>query len=77
MGIIVFCLVIGGMAGIIGKLGGTKAIADMVVKKAQKGKITQISAAVLGVLWFIDDYANSMIVGNTMRPLTDSNRISR
>ncbi len=77
MGIIVFCLVIGGMAGIIGKLGGTKAIADMVVKKAQKGKMTQISAAVLGVLWFIDDYANSMIVGNTMRPLTDSNRISR
>jgi Na+/H+ antiporter NhaC len=77
MGIIVFCLVIGGMVGIIGKLGGTKAIAEKVVARAQDGKMTQISAALLGVLMFIDDYANSMIVGNTMRPLTDSNRISR
>lgn len=77
MGIIVFCLVIGGMVGIIGKLGGTKAIADAVVKRAKDGKMTQLSAAILGVLMFIDDYANSMIVGNTMRPLTDSSRISR
>lgn len=77
MGIIVFCLVIGGMVGVIGKLGGTKAVADLVVKKARNGRMTQISAAILGVLMFIDDYANSMIVGNTMRPLTDSNRVSR
>ena len=77
IGIIVFCLVIGGMVGVIGKLGGTKAVANIVVQKAQNAKMTQLSAALLGVCMFIDDYANSMIVGNTMRPLTDSNRISR
>jgi Na+/H+ antiporter NhaC len=31
----------------------------------------------MGVLIFFDDYANTLIVGNTMRPLTDKLRISR
>ena len=31
----------------------------------------------LGLLIFIDDYANTLLLGNTMRPLTDRLRISR
>ena len=31
----------------------------------------------MGVLIFFDDYANTLIVGNTMRPLTDKLKISR
>lgn len=31
----------------------------------------------MGILIFFDDYANTLIVGNTMRPLTDRLRISR
>jgi Na+/H+ antiporter NhaC len=31
----------------------------------------------MGLLIFIDDYANTLLVGNTMRPLTDRLRISR
>jgi len=31
----------------------------------------------MGVLIFFDDYANTLIVGNTMRPITDKMRISR
>src|SRR6056297_427922 len=61
IGIIVFCLVIGGMVGVIGKLGGTKAIATEVVV----------------IIMFFDDYANTMIVGNTMRPIPDEENISR
>jgi len=77
IGIIVFCLVIGGMVGVINKLGGTKAIADAVVLKARSGRTTQLSTALMGIIMFFDDYANSMIVGNTMRPITDRYRISR
>jgi Na+/H+ antiporter NhaC len=31
----------------------------------------------MGVLIFFDDYANTLIVGNSMRPVTDANRVSR
>jgi Na+/H+ antiporter NhaC len=30
-----------------------------------------------GLVIFFDDYANTLIVGNTMRPVTDRLRISR
>jgi Na+/H+ antiporter NhaC len=77
VGIIVFCLAIGGMVGVIGKMGGTKAIAEAIVKRARSVKSTQLASALMGVAIFFDDYANSMIVGNTMRPITDKQRISR
>src|SRR6056297_619876 len=77
IGIIVFCLVIGGMVGVIGKLGGTKAIATAVVRRAKSSRTTLLSTAVLGIIMFFDDYANTLIVGNTMRPITDEENISR
>ncbi len=77
IGVITFCLAIGGMIGVIGKIGGTKAIADALVKRARTAKSTLMTTALMGVAIFFDDYANSMIVGNTMRPLTDKHKISR
>jgi Na+/H+ antiporter NhaC len=77
MGIIVFCLVIGGMVGVIGKLGGTKAIAQAVVRRAKSSRTTMFSTVIMGIIMFFDDYANTMIVGNTMRPITDEEKISR
>lgn len=77
IGIIIFCLAIGGMIGVIGKMGGTKAIAESIIKKATSIKSTQLATALMGVAIFFDDYANSMIVGNTMRPITDKQKISR
>lgn len=53
IGIIVFCLVIGGMVGVINKLGGTKAIADAVVLKARSGRTTQLSTALMGIIMFL------------------------
>jgi len=77
IGIIVFLLAVGGMIGMISKLGGTKAIADAIVGKAKDVRSTQLATALMGVAIFFDDYANSIIVGNTMRPITDKQRISR
>ncbi len=77
IGVILFCLLIGGLVGIITKIGGTAAVANMVAKKAQHSKATLFWTAILGILMFIDDYANSIIVGSTMRPITDKQRISR
>ncbi len=76
-GIIIFLLAMGGMVGIINKAGGVSAIGDYITRKAQSIKKTQFATWLLGVFIFFDDYANTLIVGNTMRPITDKMKISR
>lgn len=76
-GILIFTLSIGGMIGVMGKMGGTQAVAEALAKKAKTAKSAQLVTMLLGVLVFFDDYANTLIVGPTMRPLTDKMKVSR
>jgi Na+/H+ antiporter NhaC len=76
-GIIIFTLSIGGMVGIIGKMGGTKAIAEALSKRAKDARSAQLATTLMGILVFFDDYANTLIVGPTMRPLSDKMKVSR
>ena len=73
-----FSLMIGGMLGIVTANGGMQGIVDFIVARgtntARRGQLT---AAVLGLVIFFDDYANTLVVGNTMRPISDRLRISR
>lgn len=75
--ILVFTLLFGGMIGLISKCGGTKGIANVITKFAKNRKSTMISAWLSGLVIFFDDYANTLIVGNLMRPVTDKMKISR
>lgn len=75
--ILLFSLMIGGMVGIISKNGGTQGVVNHVVKWARSPWRGQAAAGLLGLAIFFDDYANTLIVGNTMRPVTDRLRISR
>ena len=75
--IILFSLMIGGMVGIISKNGGTLGIVERLTGWASDSRRGQIVTGVLGISIFFDDYANTLIVGNTMRPVTDRLRISR
>lgn len=75
--IILFTLMIGGMVGIISKNGGMQGVVNIIVRWASSAKRGQMATAILGVVIFFDDYANSLVVGNTMRPVTDRLRISR
>jgi Na+/H+ antiporter NhaC len=75
--IIVFSTLLGGMVGIISKSGGTQGIVDRIKSWATTARRGQIATWLLGVLIFFDDYANTLIVGSTMRPITDRLRISR
>lgn len=75
--IITYTLTLGGMIGIISKSGGIKAIADRLAMKAHTARRGQIATLLMGLIIFFDDYANTMLVGNTMRPLTDKLKISR
>jgi Na+/H+ antiporter NhaC len=75
--IILFTLGFGGMIGVISANGGMRGLVDIAVKKAKKRRQGQIATVLMGVVVFFDDYANTLLVGNMMRPLTDKLRISR
>ncbi len=76
-GIILQCMTIGGLIALITKMGGAKAVAEALAKKAKSPTSTQIITWLLGIFVFFDDYANSLIVGPIMRPISDKMKISR
>ena len=75
--IVIFTLLLGGMVGIISKSGGVKGIVDTLSRKVTSSKSTQFYTWLMGILIFFDDYTNTLVVGNTMRPLTDKWKVSR
>ncbi len=77
MGIILQVLVIGGVIHLVAKMGGAKAIAEALARKAKTVKSAQLTTWLLGLAVFFDDYANSLIVGPIMRPVTDKLGVSR
>lgn len=77
MSVVLFSVLIGGIVGLISKNGGMSALVKRVSSAAQTPRSAQLATYVMGLLIFFDDYANTLIVGNTMRPLTDRMKISR
>ncbi len=75
--VLVFSILIGGIVALISKNGGMKAVVNIISKKANSPRSGQMATWALGLAIFFDDYANTLVVGNTMRPLTDKLRISR
>lgn len=76
-GIMLQVLTIGGVVALITRMGGTKAVAEFLAKKAKTGAWAQVSTWFMGIFVFFDDYANALIVGPVMRPVTDKFKISR
>ena len=75
--IVVFSLLLGGMVGVIARNGGTLGIVEAVSPFATSARRGKIATWLAGLAIFFDDYANTLIVGTTMRPITDRLRISR
>jgi len=75
--IILFSVALAGMVGVISRSGGTRGIVKELVKYAHGPRSGQLATWAMGLFIFFDDYANTLVVGNTMRPLTDRLRISR
>lgn len=76
-GIILQCLLIGGVIQLVSKMGGAKALATALSKYAKTPTSAQLITWVLGICVFFDDYANSLIVGPIMRPVMDKLHVSR
>lgn len=75
--IILFSLMIGGMVGIITRNGGMARIVSMIVSRARTAVSGQVAVWGMGLMIFFDDYSNTLVVGNTARPITDHLKISR
>src|SRR6056297_2344020 len=75
--VILFTLFVGGMVGVISRNGGMLGIVDRIIGFANTVGRAMASTVAMGLAIFFDDYANTLVVGNTMRPITDRLRISR
>jgi Na+/H+ antiporter NhaC len=77
MAIILFSLMLGGMVGVISRSGGAQGVVEVLRPFATTRRRGQFFAWLSGLIIFFDDYANTLIRGNTLRPMTDELRISR
>lgn len=75
--VVVFSMLIGAMVSVISKNGGMKGVVNLISRYARSPRSGQMVTWALGVAIFFDDYANTLVVGNTMRPVTDRLKISR
>lgn len=75
--IILFSFMIGGMVGITSRNGGMQGIVNLIIRWANSVKRACLATIAMGMSIFFDDYANTLVVGNTMRPVTDKMKISR
>jgi len=57
--------------------GGFKGIIMWLLKWVKGRKSAQAATALMGIICFIDDYTNAIIVGSMMQPITDRFRVSR
>ncbi len=75
--IIVFTLLIGGMVRIITANGGMKGVVNWLSRHAKGPRSGQLMTFLMDLCIFFDDYSNTLVVGNTMRPVADKLKVSR
>lgn len=72
-----FTLLMGGMIGVICRCGGMQGLIQLISPLAKTRRGGQLVTWLLGLLIFFDDYANTILLGSTLRPLCDRLKISR
>lgn len=75
--ILVFSALLLGMVGVMGRNGGTQGIVVALSPLATTPRRAQLATYLGGLAIFFDDYSNTLIIGNTMRPITDRMKVSR
>ena len=77
VGILIFLVVLGIMVSMMNKAGGSAAFGQWAGRHIKTRIGAQLSAVLLGMLIFIDDYFNCLTVGSVMRPVADKHQVSR
>lgn len=72
-----FTSLLGMQVALIHRAGGMQGIVALTMPLARSRRGGQVLTWFLGLVIFIDDYANTLLLGSTMRPVTDRLKISR
>ena len=72
-----FTILMGAMIGVITRSGGMRGLIELVEPYASNRRRGQLATWVMGLLIFFDDYANTILLGSTLRPICDRLKISR
>ena len=72
-----FTSLLGMQIALIHRMGGMLGIVQLATPLARSRRGGQLLTWLLGMVVFIDDYANTLLLGSTMRPVTDRLKISR
>ncbi|SEP94887.1 Na+/H+ antiporter NhaC [Virgibacillus subterraneus] len=72
-----FLLLLGMLTAFLTASGGSRAFGDWMINRVRTRNGAQVMTAIMGLIIFIDDYFNSLAVGQIARPLTDRHKISR
>ncbi len=77
LSLISFAFMVGGMIALIAKNGGLTGLVNKISAIAHSSRSAQLTTLFLSLSIFFDNYVNILIVGNTMRPITDKYKVSR
>ncbi len=72
-----FLFALVGMVHVLYKSGGIQGLVQLFSRFAKGAKSAQAATLGAGFMIFFDDYSNTIVVGQTMRSLTDKWRVSR
>lgn len=77
LGILTFLVTLGILVSLLSRSGATKAYGRWASKHIHSRRVAMLSTFALGVVLSVDDYFNTLTAGNVMRPITDTNKVSR
>ncbi|MDR2157234.1 MAG: hypothetical protein LBO81_05595 [Clostridiales Family XIII bacterium] len=77
MWIVVVCALFGSIIAVMQKSGGAFAFGNFIGKGVKTERRALLTSWFLGLVIFIDDYMNCLVVGSTMRNITDRQKIPR
>ena len=77
LGIVIFLIILGTIVALMIRAGGSKAYGDWASRNIKGKSGALIATGLLGIVLGVDDYFNNLTVGNVMRPVTDTHKISR
>lgn len=72
-----FVILLSSTVAVITRMGGIEGMVQSLVRFAKSSRSVQSVAYFLGLGIFFDDYANTIVVGNSCGPLFDRQKISR
>ena len=75
--ILLFDFIIGAFVGVLYASGAVHSAARAIARKVKSALGASFAGWLLGLAVFFDDYTNTIVVGNTIRPLSDRLRVSR